>query len=80
MLRDGEAAFPSLQTRLFTINFRFVLNYLISVQREIESAGEEGTQVVGVGCWVGTTGTPGRGGNLVSVGGTTELWSYNARE
>jgi len=30
--------------------------------------------------WVGTTGRPGRGGNLVSVGGTTELWSYNARE
>jgi hypothetical protein len=30
--------------------------------------------------WVGTTARPGRGGNLVSVGSTTELWSYNARE
>jgi hypothetical protein len=40
----------ALQTRLFTINFRFVLNYLISVERE-RVVGDEGTQVVGVG-WV----------------------------
>lgn len=46
-----KQASPALQTRLFTINFRFVLNYLISVGREIESVGEEGAQVVGVG-WV----------------------------
>jgi hypothetical protein len=36
MLGDGEAVSPALQTRLFTINFRFVLNYLISAQRETE--------------------------------------------
>lgn len=46
-----KQASPALQTRLFTINFRFVLNYLISVGREIESVGVEGAQVVGVG-WV----------------------------
>lgn len=67
----------ALQTRLFTINFRFVLNYLISVERERESGRGRDSSSRG---WVGTTARPGRGGNLVSVEGTTELWSYNARE
>jgi hypothetical protein len=44
-------ASPTLQTRLFTINFRFVLNYLISVQREIETVGEVGARAVGAG-WI----------------------------
>ena len=70
---------PALQTRLFTINFRFVLNYLISVERERERESGRGRDSSSLS-WVGTTGRPGRGGNLVSVGGTTELWSYNARE